>query len=126
MNYGLSNGEYYAVVEEVIGQMADMEWQQRVWLRQEGEEFSSFAEMMGVWFGELSIQQVLAGDHPYWQLPPETVRIITPVIDAFEAYVPPENDDYNHEAILSDPAWHAVCKLAAKAQKKLTSLQISH
>ena len=49
----------------------------------------------------------------------EAVRDFHAAADSYEA---PAGDDYNHQAILSDPAWKHVVSLAEEARLRLLSI----
>jgi len=44
----------------------------------------------------------------------------------FVAYEPPQGDNYNHEAILADPKWHAVSSAAAEALENILLLSFNN
>lgn len=48
--------------------------------------------------------------------------ILLPLVTAIAAYAPPDGDWYNHEAVLRDPNWLAITKLANSVLNKLLSL----
>jgi hypothetical protein len=50
------------------------------------------------------------------------LEILSEVERAIDSYSAPKFDDYDNEAILADPAWHAVVEIAAAARQRLLAI----
>lgn len=65
--------------------------------------------------------QLEAGHKEGW-LQADEVRILRDFGAVLDAYHAPLADDYDHKAILADPAWHAVAKAAQAACAELLAV----
>ena len=52
-------------------------------------------------------------------------KVLAGLAVALAGYSPPNNDWYNHEAVLKDPAWHRVTEAAASALSELLALSFN-
>jgi hypothetical protein len=116
-----------------VGELSDLEHQRATWLDREmqnphysyAEFFESFYDVAG---GEYEARDRNAQDAPLnWLIEQGILSegerdAIWPVHEALRDYVLPIGDYYDHEAILRDPAWHDVCRIAASARDELLML----
>lgn len=107
-----------------IEEFADYETQRQIWLNRENTNpHFSFVEYMSCYFDDLSLS-----DRGYsWALTEgyvskeehDAVARFHKIADTYDA---PANDNYDHAAILNDPAWEAVVLAAQAAQRTLETL----
>ena len=109
---------------ESITEFADYDLQRRSWFG--GPDFNSpywsFTEWMCRYFDDYALSFGYAkfiGDGLVSQDEANAVREFHAAADAYKA---PGGDDYNHSAILSDPAWLHVVSLADTARLRLLTI----
>ena len=104
-----------------IAEFSDFELQQKSWFG--GSEYNSpywsFVEWMCRYFDDFGMS---AGTESFISegfMNEQEAEIIRDFHVAAAAYKAPKNDDYDHKAILADPAWRHVVALADTARTRL-------
>ncbi|MFC3068916.1 hypothetical protein [Phenylobacterium soli] len=108
-----------------IREIADLGEQRGAWLNPDADNsHHSFVECMCCYFDDLSLD----GEDSYrirleeGLLTINEVAAVSPLHAMLLAYSAPAGDDYDHEAILSDPAWWAVAAEAKRTIERLRDL----
>jgi hypothetical protein len=106
-----------------ISELADLELQQRRWLdRLNTNPHWSFVEFNECYFSDLGIAdgygEVLAAGY----VSKQEVAAIQPFHDAFKRYQPPNDNTYDNQSILGDPAWQRLVTAAGEARQKIIDL----
>ena len=109
---------------ESISEFADQDLQRRSWFG--GPDFNSpywsFVEWMCRYFDDYSLSSGYAGFVEDGLVSQEEADAVRDFHNAADAYKAPNGDDYNHSAILSDPAWLNVVSLADTARLRLLTI----
>jgi hypothetical protein len=108
-----------------IQAFADIEVQRRRWTDpHERNPHYSFVECMCSYFDDAFMDEENAYDRRVssGRLSFEEAGVMAQFHSVAEAYKPPEGDYYATEAILADPAWQKVVRLAQEAQQRLSQL----
>lgn len=107
-----------------IAEFSDYELQRRSWLG--GPEYDSpywsFVEWMCRYFDDFSLSLGYAGFVNDGLVTSAEAKAVEAFHKAAKAYRPPAEDDYNHNAILADPAWQHVVALADAARQALLTI----
>lgn len=108
-----------------IQELADLEMQRATWLNPHNRNpHYSFIEYVTVYFDDLNLGET-AGGYPArvaeQLLSDEEAAAAFRLHAMLDAYKSP-TDDYDHQAILDDPAWHGVVTAAQEAQAGLSHL----
>jgi hypothetical protein len=110
-----------------IQELADLEMQRATWLNPHNDNLHySFVEYVGVYFDDLllgaanggyaaRIAEGLLSDEEA-----AAASTLHALLDRYEAPI----DDYDHRAILEDPAWHRVVGAAREAQASLSTIVV--
>lgn len=103
-------------VLECLGELADPEFQQRVWVRGEGPEVSSFVEVACQLFDDTGLGDLLDGGSAPVVLGLEATEVLLRLRQLVDA-VPQGVDD---ESLLRLPTWGEIVQTASKARGLLT------
>jgi hypothetical protein len=102
-----------------LHQIADLDYQQRTWLNPPNPSphwsHEGFRE-------DVPNEHELDAGRRRGLLTEEEHAIMSSVYESVAAYEPPGGKEYDHEAILADPAWHAVVAKADAARRRLLEL----
>jgi hypothetical protein len=101
-----------------LHEIADLDLQRRMWLDAANTNpHWSFIEFVCSYPDE---EEINSAQKKGWitQAEASTLKGMAQLI---ERYVPPRGDDYDHQAILSDPAWFEVSRAAQAATQTLGS-----
>jgi hypothetical protein len=105
-----------------IREFADSEQQRRLWLDQNNRNpHWSFVEITcSYWDG------ILHGEGYSWVIADGLVtdkeaEIVSPLDKLIERYEAPARNDYDHEAILNDPAWNVITDTAKQVLQQLAA-----
>lgn len=109
-----------------IQQLADVDMQRATWLNpRSGNPHFSFVEYVECYFGDLLLGEQdgsYAARVEQGLLSAAEATVVSEFHSALDRYEPPNGDDYDHQAILDDPAWHGVVEAAKEAQHRLARL----
>jgi hypothetical protein len=78
----------------------------------------SYVEFTCSYPDENQLASARAGD---W-LPEREFELLHSLGDTIDSYSAPGGDNYNHEAILSDPAWHTLVEAAERTRQQLLAV----
>lgn len=108
-----------------IQELADLEMQRATWLNpHNGNPHYSFVEYIEVYFDDLLLGNVDGGYAARVEeglLSDEEAAAAAGLHAILVRYESP-TDDYDHSAILEDPAWHRVVGAAREAQTSLSTM----
>lgn len=108
-----------------IQELADLEMQRATWLNpHNGNPHYSFVEYIEVYFDDLALGDVgggYAARVAEGLLSDEEAAAASRLHALLDRYESP-TDDYDHLAILEDPAWHHVVGAAREAQASLSTI----
>jgi hypothetical protein len=111
---------------EAIQNISDLNVQKQKWVDSDNSNpYYSFVECMCMYFDDLGLSDQ---DYEQWiqqGIITETeYKLVKSFHEQLAVYKPPTNE-WDHEAILRDPAWITITKLAQKTLKELHSYQLS-
>jgi hypothetical protein len=100
--------------------IADLDLQQVRWLdRDNTNPAYSYVEFVCKYPDEAQLKDGIAKGY----LSPAEATILLAFGETLTAHQSPGANDYDHEAILSDPVWHEVVRAAGTALQRLEELQ---
>ncbi|HPF92135.1 MAG TPA: hypothetical protein PLL57_15850 [Flavobacteriales bacterium] len=106
-----------------LAELTNIDLQRRSWLDTEGQNpHWSFCEFMNCYFGCFGIEGTY---HRFIQdgvVSTAEYEIVKDWHQALSSYKAPKDDDYNHQAILNDPAWLALVAEGEAARRRLEEL----
>lgn len=96
-------------VLECLRELADAEFQERVWVRGEGPEVSSFSELVSQLFDDTTLGDRLeSGETVFGRDADAVLNELSLLLDCFDANIDPD-------ALLRHPRWTTVRQVAARA-----------
>ncbi len=102
-----------------VQELADLDLQKITWLdRQNSNPHWSYVEFCCSY----PMEDQLAEAHAHRWLTDEEVHLLRTLNEAISAHSSPTGNDYDHEAILQDPAWLEVVELAKRTQQRLLAI----
>ena len=108
-----------------IREIADQGEQRATWLNpNSGNPHYSFVECMSGYFDDLSLngEEGYGGRLEEGLLTTDEVAAVAALHSILSSYSAPAADDYDHESILSDPAWWVVTAEARNTIERLRDL----
>jgi len=103
-----------------IAELSDIDKQRRVWLdTQQANPHSSFVEYMSSYLDDLFIVDDFQDFVDKGLISQKEAECVREFHLLARSYTPPQNDDYDHPAILNDPNWVNVVNAAAEAKRRL-------
>ncbi len=103
--------------------VASIKDQSQHWINPEqNNPYWSFVELMCTYFDDLSLNDGYESFVNQGFVTPEEVALVSDWHGKLDGYDPPNNDEYNHFAILNDPEWISICREARHVCKKLLSV----
>jgi hypothetical protein len=103
-----------------IAELSNIDEQRRLWLdAQQANPHSSFVEYMNSHFDDLFIGNDFQDFVVKGMVTPKEAVCVREFYILAQSYTPPQNDDYDHAAILDDPNWVSVVNAAAEAKRCL-------
>jgi hypothetical protein len=97
-----------------VHEFADLGYQQRVWVKGEGPESSSYTEAMCALFDDAQVARFIADDYAltlgFSQAMVETLAAFIEILEAFDGVTQRDTDDAH---IVALPAWRSVTNCAA-------------
>ena len=105
-----------------IREVSDIAVQQRTWLNEANDNpHFTFVELGCSYFDDLDLSDGYGAAIASGLVSDGEARVVAGFHALFDAYSPPENDDYGDEAILGDPGWLAVVHAAEDARRRLAT-----
>jgi len=102
-----------------VAEIADLDLQRRTWLDKANRNpHWSYVEFVCSFPGD---DQLEHARREGW-LSKRELGILSELRRTLVSHTAPEGDDYNHNAILGDPAWHAVVAAAEQAKQQLLAI----
>ncbi len=102
-----------------VQELADLDLRRTTWLdRQNSNPHWSYVEFCCSY----PMEDQLVDAHEQGWLTDEEVRLLSTLNEAISAHSSPTGNNYDHEAILQDPAWLAVVELAQRTQQRLLEI----
>lgn len=108
---------YKELLIDVIKAISDIEFQERIWVRGEGPEVSSFDEEMNFFFDTLEI--IDFSKKQEYGFSEEQVNSIYLIRDALDNYCDTLPLVTNDRKIFKDPMWKKIVQLASEVYDKL-------
>ena len=108
--------EHLAEIVECLRELGDAEYQQRVWIRGEGDEVSSFAEATCRLFDDTGLGDLLEKRDTV--ISPEADAVLSRLSDSLDSF-----DEMTDEQILRSRRWPAVRRLALQAIEVINDLR---
>ena len=107
-----------------FSEFADESLQRRSWLGDPPNESPhwSYVEWMCCYFDDCSLSEGYETFVDQGFVSPAEAKAVLDFHQAASDYNAPNDDDYDHVAILDDPAWHRVIALAQVARERLLAL----
>lgn len=108
---------------ECIAEFSDYNLQQKSWLgSNDGSPYWTFVEWMCRYFDDQSLSEGYDQFVVDAIVTKEEVNVVSAFHLAASSYDSPTGDDYDHAAILEDPAWKQVVALADSARLRLLEI----
>ncbi|MBX7225763.1 MAG: hypothetical protein K1X55_07015 [Chitinophagales bacterium] len=105
-----------------INELTSLDLQKKSWLdKTHTNPHWSFVEFMCSYFDDLSIDDNYKYQIDNGWLTDKELEIIKDWHKALDKYNAPKNDDYDHEAILTDPKWLDILQSGQIMKSKLAS-----
>ncbi len=105
-----------------INELTSLDLQKNSWLdRTHTNPHWSFVEFMCSYFDDLGIDDNYKYPIDSGWLTDQELEIIKEWHEAMDKYSSPKNDNYDHEAILTDPRWLDIVKCGQLMKSKLAS-----
>ena len=125
-NWALTRKQWRAEWLSSIQQFSDIDTQRRRWLDLKNTNpHWSFIEYMCCYFDDIGLSNPNVG-YEGWVAhgvaSKEEVLAVSRFHAVADAYASPDNNDYDHAAILADPQWHKVVESAREAQQALAGM----
>lgn len=104
----------------VLGEIADLELQQRKWLDPANTDNPHWSYIEFVC--SYPSQEEIDDGPKKGYVSPQEAEIFTNFRRILVAHKSPTGNDWDNEAVLNDPAWHSVVKAAQQAVRDLANL----
>lgn len=105
-----------------INELTSLDLQKKSWLdKTHTNPHWSFVEFMSCYFDDLGIENNYKYPIDNSFLTDQEFEIIKYWHEVLDKYNPPKNDDYEHEAILTDPKWLDILQTGLTMKNKLAS-----
>ena len=105
------------ILDQIVEPLGNPEYQERVWVRGEGPEISSYDEAT-MYFNE-DCERIFENPEYYEGINKENIKllqILYNMIAAFDEHIANTTSEYTtraeHKMILSDPKWHEIQNFA--------------
>lgn len=102
----------------LVAEIADIDLQRRTWLdRANQNPHWSYVEFVCSYPDHDQLMHALKQG----RLTADEFKILSELRRILVSYSPPGGNDYDHAAVLDDPAWHSVIEAAERARQQLLS-----